>query len=307
MIDDPQTPSAALSLLGNRADVGFVRQILRKIGSNPSPAVRQNLKRIASIGWLKNLKVYLAELDHAAQEGLVRMVMLSSVPRLQVFSTIEDLMQHGAVGGRRAAAEALAEFKGADANTVAMAALDDPDPEVQATVVAQLRSRGMTGILPRLVEMLESPHTVVRQAVRKNLDEFSFERYLAMFDMLDDAIRQTNGALVRKVDPQTIPLLEAELRSAVRSRRLRGLAITRTLNVVEQLEGVLIELMEDDDARVRSDAATALAAGNSMLGTAALEQARSDSSVLVQEAAAKSLAARAQFVSWKTAMVDPRD
>jgi HEAT repeat protein len=307
MIDDPQAPSAALSLLGNRADVGFVRQVLRKIGGNPSATVRQNLKRIASIGWLKNIRLYLGELDDAAQEGLVRMVMLSNIPRSQAFSTIEELMQHGGATGRRAAVEALVDFKGTDANTVVLAALDDPDAAVQAAAVSQLRSRGMTGILSRLVEMLESPHVIVRQAVRKNLEEFSFERYLAMYDVLDDAIRQANGVLVRKVDPQTIPLLEAELNSAVRSRRLRGLAIARTIDLVEQLEAVIIGLLSDDDARVRGEAATALSTGRSPLGTAALEEALSDPSVLVREAVEKSLATRAQFTQWKTAMADPRD
>ena len=38
--------------------------------------------------------------------------------------------------------------------------------------------------------MVDSPHAVVRKAARESLAEFSFRRYLAAFDMLDEEVRQ---------------------------------------------------------------------------------------------------------------------
>ena len=90
---------------------------------------------------------------------------------------------------------------------------------MQAHIVGQLRGRGIPGILPVLLEMVDSPHAVVRKAARESLAEFSFRRYVAAFEMLDDEVRQSTGMLVKKIDPQTVPLLREEMRSLVRTRR----------------------------------------------------------------------------------------
>jgi HEAT repeat protein len=235
------------------------------------------------------------------------MVMASGLPRPQVFSLVEHVLKHGKPGGRRAAAEALADFSGAEANSVAVAALSDPEPTVQAAIVAQLRRRGIPGILSRLVEILESPHAVVRQAARKSLSEFSFKRFVGAFDMLDDEVRRNTGMLVRKTDPQTIPQLMAELRSKMRTRRLRGLAIARTLEVVEAAEAAILPLMQDEDHMVRMEAAIALGTSNSDSSRLALEEALGDRSPVVQEAAQKSLDSRATYAAWRGELADPRD
>ena len=46
----------------------------------PSPAVRQNLKRITAIAWLGGANSQLNALDAAAQYAAVRLVMASGVP-----------------------------------------------------------------------------------------------------------------------------------------------------------------------------------------------------------------------------------
>ena len=88
-----------------------------------------------------------------------------------------------------------------------MKVLEDPDPGVQAAVLGQLRHRGIPGILPHLISMVDSPHSEVRKAARESLTEFTFKRFLASFDMLAEEVQRTTGNLVKKVDPQTVPLL----------------------------------------------------------------------------------------------------
>ena len=250
-LDDPHAPAAALGVVGNRSDPAFIGCLLRKIGREPSAMVRQNLKRLASIAWLRDLRAALDELDAAQQHAAVRLVMASGVPRPQAFAVIEHLIQHGTAAGRRAAAEALNEFNGAEANALAMKALDDPDPAVQAAVAVQVRRRGIPGIVTRLVDLLESPHFGVRQAARSSLAEFTFKRFLAAFDMLDDEVRRSTGLLVKRVDPQTIPLLREEMHAPSRSRRLRAVAIARAVDGVAALEPELVELLHDEDHFVR--------------------------------------------------------
>jgi HEAT repeat protein len=291
-LDDPHAPSAAVTAVGNRGDAPFVRYLLRKIGREPSPVVRQNLKRITAIAWLRNLDDNLESLDDGGQHALVRLVMASGIPRQQAFATIAQLMSGGSSGGRRAAAEALEEFNGGEANSLALAALDDADPHVQAAVLGHIRRRGIPGMLSRLIDLLESPHLMVRQAARKSLAEFSFKRFIGAFDMLDEAVRRSTGALVKKIDSHTIPLLQSELRSRVRTRRLRGLAIARSMDAVAEIEPLVVELLQDEDHLIRAEAAAALASSRSEESLHALEELLGDRSLVVQEAAQKSLAAR---------------
>jgi HEAT repeat protein len=307
LLDDPHAPSAALSLVGKRSDLKFVECLLRKLGREPSATVAQNLKHIGSIAWLRCAEAMLGQLDDAAQRAAVQLVMGSATPRLQAFSMIEHLVLHGRRGGRRAAAEALQEFSGADANRLVLHALDDPDPYVQAAAVAHLRRRGIAGSLSRLVALVDSPHAVVRMAARENLDEFTFERYLRAFDTLDEELRQSTGLLVKKIDPETVPRLEAEMTSRGRTRRLRGLAIARTIGVAEQLEPLVIRLVHDADHLVRAQAAAALAGCTSEASRRALQGALADRSHTVREAARKSLAEQARFSQWRESISDPRD
>ena len=294
LLDDPQAPSAALSVVAKRADPEFVEPLLRRIGQELSPTIAGNLRRIDSIAWLGSAETVLGPLDDAAQDAAVRMAMASATPRLQVFSLIRHLMLRGTPGGRRAAAEALREFSGAEANDLVLAALDDPDPGVQAAAAAQLRHRGIPGSLTRLIGLIDSPHAVVRQAARESLGEFTFERFLRAFDMLEDEeARRSTAMLVHKVDPQTIPSLREEMESRGRIRRLRGLAIARILGVGKQLEPVVIELLQDEDHMVRAEAAAALAGCTSHASRWALHGALGDRSSAVKVAAGASLAEHA--------------
>ncbi len=306
-LDDSRAPGAALNVIAGRTDARFIEYFLRKIGREPSRNVTINLKRMRKIAWLREGDGLLDRLDETAQHGAVRLVMLSGVPRLRAFSVIEHLLRHGKPTGRRAAAAALAEFNGAEANALALTALEDTDPAVQANIVAQLRRRGIPGVLPKLVELVDSPHAMVRKAARENLVEFSFKRFLGAFDMLDDDVRASTGALVKKIDPQTVPLLIEELRSKARTRRLRALAMARCMDVVHQVEPQLIQMLEDEDHWVRADAAALLERSDTPGSQSALQGALADSSRTVQDAAQRSLQERNALAQWREEFYDPRD
>jgi hypothetical protein len=306
-LDDPHVPAAALSVIANRIDLKFVQYLLRKIGREPSPAVAQNLKRMENIPWLRSGHPLLEQLDDAGQHAAVRLIMASGMPRALAFAALEQLLVAGKPAGRREAARALAEFSGTEANALAMKALGDADPQVQANVIVQLRHRGIPGILPRLLEQINSPHEVVRRAARESLGEFSFKRFLASFDGLDEEIRRNTAALVRKIDPQSLPLLQEEMRSPARTRRLRAVSIARAMAAEHVLEDSLLGLLEDEDHMVRVEAATALARSATPNSREALKVACRDSSEMVRQAAQRSLDEQAQFNQGREYLFDPRD
>ena len=168
-------------------------------------------------------------------------------------------------------------------------ALESGDAAIQAAVVPQLRQRGIPGALSRLVEQLDSPHEIVRQAARKALGEFSTERFLAAYDLLDDDVRRTTGALVRKIDPTVITTLNEELKSPSRTRRLRALGAASAARMTVELEPRVLKLLADEDHVVRTEAARALSACDTPTSRQALREALLDRSVTVQEAAEYSL------------------
>ena len=192
-----------------------------------------------------------------AQRIAVQFAVRSGVNRRAVFKLLETVLQRGKPAGRCASAEALSQFNGAEANSLAIRALLDPDPQVQARILPQLRNRGIPGAVSKLIELLDSPHDVVRAAARESLAEFSFERFVASYDLLDEDVRRSTGDMVAKVDPTALAALKQELASPSRSRRLRAISMALTMDMVTRIEHALHDALLDEDHLVRAEAARA--------------------------------------------------
>jgi HEAT repeat protein len=288
-LDDPTAPSAAMGVLAHRRDLQYLNYLMRKFGSEPSQAAAQNLKRVDSIVWLMGDFRLLDELDETGQEGAMQFALASNMKRLEVFQVIEHLLRYGNAGGRRAAAVALVDFNGAEANALTLLSLEDSDPDVQAAAISQLRSRCIPGAISRLLDKLDSPHEIVRQAARESLGEFTLERYLAAFDMLEEEARKSTGTIVRKVDALVIPRMREEFLAKSRTRRIRAAQAAATLGIVPELEPLVLELAQNEDHVIRVAACQALAFGRTSAALETLEDALNDRCVAVQEAAKESL------------------
>lgn len=306
-LDDPRAPTAALGVAGSRGDAKFVRHLLKKIGREPSGQMAQNLKKIESIGWLRFKGTLLEQFDDAAQHAMVRMVMASGLPRPVAFEAITYILAHGKAGGRREAARALADFSGADANAICLRALDDADPQVQANILGHIRQRGIPGIFPHLVDMVESKHAVVRQAARQCLSEFTFERFVGAFDMLDEEVRRSTGLLVKRTDPQSLGELKKELESAVRTKRLRGVQMAVCMDLAEPLQETILALLKDEDHLVRVAAVKALAQCWTPAVRQALTEALHDRNAVVQEEARRVLAERREIDQYRELLAERQD
>lgn len=286
---DPQATSAALHAIGHRDDLAFMRQLLERMGDRPSEAVRANLRRIETFVWLRDGIRWLNDLNEWEQDRLVAMLLETGIKKADLFRALESVMRDGKTLGRRAAAKALSDFHGMEASVLTMQALDDDDPQVQAAAVSQLRQRGLSNTLTLLLNRLESPHHVVRQAARASLAEYSFKRYLASFDILNEAARRSTGKLVKRIDPQTVPLLLEQFRAESRTKRLRALSMAVVLELWKEFEAEAIEILADPDHVVRAEACRLLGYCDSVAAKTALQRILNDASVVVREAAAASL------------------
>jgi HEAT repeat protein len=289
-LDDPFAPLAALQVMVRRRDVAFLRRLLRKVGSEPAPVVRANLKRIESVPWMQvNLALLDALGDHE-QPGAVQLAATSGIPRQLAFEAVAYLLRHGTVAGRRAASQALAGFRTPAADELVLRMLEDDDPHVRAAAANQLRERNLPGATLRLMRLLDSPHQVEREAAQAGLVEFQFERYLAAFDGLGGESRRSTGMLVRQIDPEWATKLRRELTAQSRAQRRRALAIVAATDSTEELEDEVAALLLDSDQFLRVEAIHVLGTADTPRVRQALRDALVDTNPLVQEAAETTLA-----------------
>ncbi len=293
-LGDRNVPHSVLNAISHRVDEPFVKIFASCVGNESSDKICANLSRMESFVWASDHSELLAGLEDAQQQGIVQAVICSGMKRLKAFDVVAFFMEYGNPGGRRAACQALAEFTGDHANKYAEMALADDDPGVVAAAVSQLRKRGIHGAMSTLIDMIEHPQQEVRAAAQQSLSEFSFDRFLAAYEMLDEDVRETTGKLVKKVDLATIPALEKEMAHPSRSRRLRALSVATAIDVVVELQSTVLELLGDEDHMVRVEAARALGRCDTDIAREELRDALGDRSVVVQEEAEKSLALLAE-------------
>ena len=291
-LDDPQMPLPIVRLLTGRCDRKFVTHLLGKVNPKSTSKSRtyvETLSRFESVAWAKPGHELLESLDDRGQDAAVRLLMATSIERDELLDTIEYLLLHGTPGGRRAAAKALAEFDGSRADTLAIRAINDKDPEVRAHLIRQLRPREIPGAMSLLIRMVDSSQEIICEALREAMPEFSFRQFMVTFDSLPEKSQLIGGHLVRQIDPDAASLLAAEMGVLSPVRRRRAVSAAVAMGLSRELEEALIPLVSDSDHMVRAVAAEALSQSESVVTWEALRDALLDRSVIVQEAAEQSL------------------
>ena len=293
-LDNPYASAAVYSVLASRRDIPFVRHLVKRFAHVPPATARGNVKRITAFSWLQEDFSMLLAFSEEEQSGCVRLVMASGMGRERVLEIVRFLLHQGHLGARRVAAEELATWNGPEVNELIVHALSDEDSRVQSYAVRLLRERRIPGAVNSLLDALHSPHAVVVQAAREALSEFTFERYLNTFDLLEPEARHNAGLLVKRVNPELLAELRPEFSSGVRTRRLRAVHIAEALELVSRLEPELMGLLSDDDHFLRSEAARVLSGSTSEVVRAALREVLLDDCYAVRDTAEQSLQCMAE-------------
>jgi HEAT repeat protein len=173
---------------------------------------------------------------------------------------------------------------------VVVALLDDPDANIQASAVRQLRARRVPDALQRLVALLDSSLPEVRDAARSSLAEFNFTRYRTMFDVLDEQSARTTGVLVHKVDNTVQQKLAEELLAPSVTTKLRGIEMAIAMEATDDVRQQLVDLASHENLSVRKEAISALAYCHGEPVIATMKRAANDPIHSIAEAARDSLA-----------------
>ena len=288
-LEDPQMPRAVIKVIAERDDQKFIEHLLHTIGARPSKTVARSLKRFDSFLWAKPDNPLFDKLDDAAQHGAVQLLAASNMDREELLQFLGFVLTHGKPGGRRAAAEALAEFHGSEADAMAVRIIADEDAQVRAALIPQLRAREIPNALSLLIRMVDTDDEHIHEALRKAMPEFSYRQFMDNFDSMPDQLQAIGGNVVRKIDPEVSAKLAADMNSPSPVCRRRAVQAAGAMGAAQDMESVIIGQISDDDHMVRTAAAQILAECNTKPSWEALRDALFDSSVAVQEVAENSL------------------
>jgi len=175
-------------------------------------------------------------------------------------------------------------------------AIDDEDPYVQATALRQVRKLNSSQGMMLILQKIDSPHSVVRDAVKMMLPEFQIRRFLNSFDQLNEEQRIQTLNIVRKIDPTLPEVLAREIQgdnAVMKARALKSIEIGNMVGLLE--EPLCNVLLQDEVAVMRVKAAALLASGKREISRLSLLQAtHKDTSLDVRLTAKASLEKRKQ-------------
>jgi HEAT repeat protein len=288
-LEDPMMPQAIKRVIAGRNDARFVESFVQTAGAKPSKGVAETLALFDSFAWAKPSSEVLDQLSETAQACAAGVLTASAIKRPELLGVLERLLKQGKVPARRAAIQAVADIEDPRAAAMVIRALNDEDAGVRAGAIVQLRPRKVPGALSLMIRMADAPQPEIREALHKALPEFNLRQFLVGVDALEPAFRAAAGGLVRKIDPEAVPQLAAEMERLSPVRRRRAIVAADAMDVVRSLETQVIKLLSDEDHMVRIEAARALAECGTKPSWEALRDALLDRSVVVQEAAEQSL------------------
>ncbi len=293
-LEAPKVPGLILAALSNRTDLPFWEYLFENMDSPPSQEYQANLQRIHRFDWIASLRTLLPELSEKAQQSLLELIHFSELPKEEVFSISRQVYQFGKSAGRCAALVEIANFALEESETIMTEAMEDEDPYVQAAALRQIRKLNSAQGMRLLLRKIDSPHKVVREAVKMMLPEFQVRRFLNSFDQLSEEQRVQTLGIIRKIDPTLTEVLSQEIQAGNPTMKVRALKSIEIGNLVGLVEEPLCAvLLRDEAAVLRVKAASLLAAGKREISRLSLLQAtHKDTSLDVRLTAKASLEKR---------------
>ena len=295
-LEAPKAPGLILATLSNRTDLPFLEYLFENMDSSPSPNFQANLHRIHRFDWLASIQTFMPHFSEKAQQSLLRLIRFSELPKEEVYAVCQQIYQFGKSAARCAALAEIANFPFEESETIITGAIDDEDPDIQATALRQIRKFNSAQGMMLILRKIDSPHPAVREAVKMMLPEFQIQRFLHSFEQLSEEQRVQTLKIIRKIDPALPEVLGREIQGGNTTMKARVLKSIEIGNLVGLLEEPLCTvLLQDETAVLRVKAAALLANGKREVSRLSLLQAaHKDTSFDVRITAKASLEKRQQ-------------
>lgn len=274
VLNEPEIPPIALQMIAKRDDIPFLQHLFEPMQDELPEQVEEYFSQIEHLDWLGHIRTILDQLEGPYQPGLVQLLAhmrLTDGIRISLFNLV---LQHGKPQGRQKVFDCLAAMHGERVEEMILQACEDRDPDIQAAALTQIKTRNMPQATLQLLHHVDSPHEVVRKTVQGLLSEFRIHRLLGSFDQFTDEQRRYMAKLIRKLDPQFVPILKETLLSGTPIQKAKGILCIEYAKAVPLLEDVLCStLLFEENATLRRQAARLLAEGRRDISRNTLVQA----------------------------------
>jgi hypothetical protein len=289
-ITRPRIPRSIQEVIKSRGDSLFRDQLIDAIGCDPTTTTVKNLRNLRPISCLRLKNVRWTEVEAKRQPALLRALAASEGDDLRVARFVLDVIREvESEEFEYVAAKIFSELKSIDPDLVVRSALaasrDDQallDPAVK-TIVQLLDLAGLGGPLA--------------EGARHALQALRMDTLLEQIDGLHPTTARRLGALVRAIDHESIPRVEALLRHSVSRFRLLGMKAAVAMDIVDELLESWKRYFQRtgaDQAEARVAAVEALRHGESAETLALLQEIAETGTGVVRAAAVEALAARLQ-------------
>jgi HEAT repeat protein len=215
----------------------------------------------------------LAGIDESAREEVREWVLRFGEPDARAFA-LRELGQLPAEAVRAAVADGL----------------DSGDARIQAWALSEARTSRIPDAMQRLIEALDSERPEVVEAARGELSSFNLAWLLANLERITPAEGGWVSRLLRKINPNLVEELTAELRHPIRRHRIRAAYAARVLRLQQDVLPALLQMLADTDAPVRRIAVDVLTDVPTTAVQSALRSHADDPSARVREAVEAALA-----------------
>lgn len=285
-IEDTGAPPQIDLIIAKRQDTRFIRYLLEVIGPQPSPTLKQALKRFKEFTWMNPDNPELLETIKGLEPNFVQLMMNISLPRERLIEMLRYVFAHCSPEGRRAAAESFRLLGGDDFNVVMLEAVNDPDPIVCSTILRQIKNRGLKEADQVIMQCVERPEPEVLRTIYELVSDFHIESYLQKVEQLPDPLARALGKIVKKVDPNMEKVLQTELASTAPVRRMAAIDAIRYTDLGHEFQDYLCNALQtDDETKVRIAACKALSCVLTVEAVQHLKAATEERSFAIREAA----------------------
>ena len=238
--------------VGQRVRPAFVVGMIRQSHRLGEPGVRQGLRSVRKLAWLRNGAAPLLSLPQELMESAVRFILALGLPVAAKADLMRELILTGPPAAQKPALEAL------------IREAYDPTGRLLRTVAGW----GDPAVSPRAQRALPLHHDFVLPGTLSAaspppsvgpLDPpLSFDSFWSRFGRLGRTARRRMAEAARGRLPYFDESLRSKCRNTKPAQRLQAVGVVRCLQLESSLSTEIMRLARDDDRIVRSAALTAL-------------------------------------------------
>ncbi|MCP4708900.1 MAG: HEAT repeat domain-containing protein, partial [Planctomycetes bacterium] len=250
--------TTAIRAISEQERGGFVGALAEQIKHERDDVVSRSLKTITQAKWL-DTKIWLRSgFTEQEQLGLVDLVGLLGISQLEKARALVQMAKIGADAASLKAVVRLSETEGDSASKGYLELLQWDREQVALAAAWQLIKKEVKGVERIMVEQMKSRHEQVRRLAWGYYRGVAFKRYWGNFDRLSLTQKIAGGRAVFKLDQQAEQKWRQKVRFGTAKERLRAIRVARLLERPAQWQQELVELVQDQNRKVRSCAVAGL-------------------------------------------------